>query len=206
MKTIIKLIVCAALIGGLQVNAAWAQTSDPKALVEQKVNKVMATLDEANAQGLTETQKIAKLEGIIYEVFDMTEMSKRALGPNYNKFSAAQQQEFAGLFATMLEDIYLGNIVSTYTDQKVVFGKTVTLKPNEAVEIQSEIVFGNGKKTPVFYRLSNKTGQWLVYDVIIEGISFIKNYRDQFKDLLTKNTPDQLLDIMRKKNTAADKR
>lgn len=198
MKTLLKLTVCAMIICLLGFGSAWAQ-DDPNALVKQKVNEVMDLLAKANAEGKTEAQKIELLRGVIIPVFDMTEMSKRALGINYNKFSPEQQKAFETEFAEMLEDIYLGNL-ATYTDQKVVFGKTTTLKPNEAVEIFSEILFSDGTKMPISYRISNKSGQWLVYDVIIEGISFIKNYRDQFKELLTKNTPAQLLDIMRQKN------
>lgn len=205
MKTITKLTISVLLVLGLGAGAAWAQSVDEaKALVENKINDVLATLDAANKQGLNENQKIKKLEGMIFEVFDMTEMSKRALGVNYNKFNDAQKKEFENLFAEMLEDIYLGNIVTAYSDQKVIFGKTVVLKENEAVEIQSEIIFSDGKKTPIFYRLSNKSGQWLAYDVIIEGISFIKNYRDQFKELLGNNTPDGLLAKMRQKNAEFD--
>lgn len=204
MKNLIKFIICTALVCGLSIGSAMAQTQDPKAVIENKVNEVIAMLDEASAQGLNAAQKTAKLEGIIYEVFDMTEMSKRALGANYNKFSDAEKKEFEGLFAEMLEDIYLGAIVDQYKGVKIDFGKTVELKPNEAVEIFSDINFSDGKKTPVSYRLSNKSGEWLVYDVIIEGISFIKNYRDQFRDLLTKNTPAQLLDTIRKKNLEND--
>jgi len=205
MKTIAKVAVCAVLFFGLCAGSAAAQTAadDARSVVENKINIVMSTLDQANKDGLTEAQKVKKLEGMIISVFDMTEMSKRALGANYNKFSDVQKKEFEELFVEMLEDIYLGNIVTAYKDQKVNYGKTVVLKENEAVEIQTEIVFSDGKKTPIFYRLSNKSGQWLGYDVIIEGISFIKNYRDQFRDILSKSSPEELLDQMRRKNAEA---
>lgn len=205
MKAIARLAVCTALCLGLWTANAAAQTDvdSARAMVESKIDIVISTLEQANADGLTEAQKIEKLEGIVVAVFDMTEMSKRALGANYNKFSDAQKKEFEALFTEMLEDIYLGNLVTAYSDQKVLYGKTVVLKENEAVEIQTEIVFTNNKKTPIFYRLSNKSGQWLAYDVIIEGISFIKNYRDQFRDILNRHTPEELLEQMRQKNAAA---
>ena len=200
MKKIIQFAISVMLCLGLLAGSAWAQAeSEARTMVEDKVNHVLEILNEANLTGLTEAQKIEQLKGMIFEVFDMTEMSKRALGTNYNKFNDVQKQEFAKLFGEMLEGIYLGNIVTAYSDQKIVFGKTVTLKENESVEIQSEVVFSSNKKTPIFYRLSNKSGQWLAYDIIIEGISFIKNYRDQFKELLNKNTPEELLEQMRQK-------
>lgn len=205
MKTIIKLSACVALLLSLCAGNVAAQTyvNDARAIVENKINDVMNTLNQANQDGLTEAQKIKKLEGMVVSVFDMTEMSKRALGTNYNKFSSDQKKEFEKLFVTMLEDIYLNNIVTAYKNQTVNYGKTIVLKDKELVEIQTEIVFSDGKKTPIFYRLSNKTGQWLAYDVIIEGISFIKNYRDQFRDILNRNTPEELLKQMRQKNAKA---
>lgn len=204
MKTIARLAVCAALLLGLWAGNATAQTDvdGARAMVENKIDIVINTLEQANKDGLTEAQKVQKLEGIVASVFDMTEMSKRALGANYNKFSDSQKKEFETLFAAMLEDIYLGNIVTSYKDQKVIYGKTAVLKENEMVEIQTEIVFADKKKTPIFYRLSNKSGQWLAYDVIIEGISFIKNYREQFRDILNRHTPEELLEQMRQKNAA----
>lgn len=202
MKTIAKLVVCTALFLGLCSGNAIAQTdiAGARALVENKIDLVINTLVQANKDGLTEAQKIQKLEGKVASVFDMTEMSKRALGANYGRFSDAQKKEFEVVFMRMLEDIYLSNIVTAYNDQKVVYGKTVVLKENEMVEIQTEIVFTDNKKTPIFYRLSNKSGQWQAYDVIIEGISFIKNYRDQFRDILSRQTPEELLEKMRQKH------
>lgn len=199
MKTMLKIMFCATLYCVLSAGYVLAQ-DDPQKLVEQKVNEVIQILDAGKKSNKSDAQIINELEGLILSVCDLTEMSKRALGVNYNKFSAAQQKKFETLFAEMLENIYLSNLLN-YNDQKVVFSKTITLKANEAMEVQSDIVSGDGKKMPVFYRVNNKSGEWKVYDVIIEGISFIKNYRDQFKEILSKNNPEQLLDIMRQKNT-----
>lgn len=198
MKTVVKIVMCAALCCLLSAGQALAQ-EDPQKLVEQKVNQVIQILDSGKKAAKSDAQLLSELEGVILAVFDLTEMSKRALGPNYNKFSAAQQKEFEDLFAEMLENVYLGNLLD-YKGQTVAFGKTVVLKENEAVEVQSDIVNTDGSKMPVFYRINNKSGEWKVYDVIIEGISFIKNYRDQFREILGKNTPEQLLETMRQKN------
>ena len=67
------------------------------------------------------------------------------------------------------------------------------------MEVESYIITLDNKKIPIFYRMSNKTGQWRVYDVIIEGISMIKNYRGQFREILKTKTPDDLLKTMREK-------
>ncbi len=75
-----------------------------------------------------------------------------------------------------------------YTDQKVVFGKETMLKKGRA-EVQSHIVLSGGRKVPIFYRLTDKSGQWKVYDLIIEGVSLVKNYRTQFREIIRQRIP-----------------
>jgi len=72
------------------------------------------------------------------------------------------------------------------------------LKEGQA-EVQSYIVMADGKRMPLFYRLTDKSGQWKVYDLIIEGVSLVKNYRTQFRDILANGTPDKLIQILRDK-------
>jgi len=93
--------------------------------------------------------------------------------------------------------VYMGRILQ-YTDEKVVFGKLSPLRKNR-VEVQSKIVTSDGREIPIFYRMIEKGGSWRVYDVVIEGVSMVKNYRGQFKQILAKKTPDQLLETLRKK-------
>ena len=78
------------------------------------------------------------------------------------------------------------------------FDKEKTLKKGRA-EVQSNIVLSDGRKVPIFYRLTNKSGQWKVYDLIIEGVSLVKNYRTQFREIIAKDSPEKLLDILREK-------
>ena len=85
-----------------------------------------------------------------------------------------------------------------YTDQKVVFDKEIELKKGR-VEVQSNIVLSDGRKVPIFYRLTNKSGQWKTYDLIIEGVSLVKNYRTQFREIIAKDSPEKLLEILRDK-------
>ncbi len=85
-----------------------------------------------------------------------------------------------------------------YSDQKIIFDKETMLKKGSA-EVQSYLQTSDGKKIPLFYRLTNKSGSWKVYDVIIEGVSMVKNYRTQFRDILAKGSPEKLLEILREK-------
>jgi phospholipid transport system substrate-binding protein len=129
-------------------------------------------------------------------MFDYTELSKRTLGQNWSKFNASQQTEFLGLYKTLLEDAYADKII-TYTDEKVVFGKETTLS-EKTVEVQTTVITKKAD-IPINYRVIQKGSDWKVYDVVIEGVSLVSNYRNQFKEILSNKTPDALLDTLRKK-------
>ena len=111
--------------------------------------------------------------------------------------NAEQQKEFVKLFKQLLQGVYADRLLE-YSDQKVIFDKEITPKKGRA-EVQSYLQTSDGKKIPLFYRLTDKGGSWKVYDVVIEGVSMVKNYRTQFRDILAKDSPDKLLEILRDK-------
>jgi phospholipid transport system substrate-binding protein len=79
-----------------------------------------------------------------------------------------------------------------------VFEKETELKKGR-VEVASHIRTADGKKIPLNYRMTEKSGSWKVYDVVIEGVSMVKNYRSQFKEILSKKSPDDLINTLKKK-------
>jgi phospholipid transport system substrate-binding protein len=129
-------------------------------------------------------------------MFDYTELSKRTLGQNWSKLNAGQQTEFLGLYKKLLEDAYADKIIA-YTDEKVVFGKETSLSEKTA-EVQTTVITKKAD-IPIHYRVIQKGSDWKVYDVVIEGVSLVSNYRNQFKEILLNKTPDALLDTLRKK-------
>ena len=130
-------------------------------------------------------------------MFDFTELSKRTLGQNWNKLSTEQRKEFVDLYKNLLSDTYEERIMA-YSDEKVNFTKEVPLT-EKTVEVQSAVVTKTAE-TPIFYRMIKKeTGEWRVYDVVIEGVSLVSNYRTQFREIMANNPPEALLDALRKK-------
>ena len=117
-------------------------------------------------------------------------------GQNWTKLNTGQQKEFTELYTSILEDAYVDKIV-TYTDEKVLYSKENQLT-EKTVEVQTTIVT---KKCdiPIFYRVIQKGIEWRVYDVVIEGVSLINNYRTQFREILANKTPEALLETLRKK-------
>ena len=185
------------MIAVLIVIPCLAYAATPKETVETGVNKVVKTLGDPAFKSKPQDAKIKEIGNIIGEVFDFTELSKRTLGREWKKLNADQKKEFVGLFRQLLQGVYADRLLA-YTDQKVVFDKEKMLKKGQA-EVQSFIVLSDGRKVPIFYRLTDKSGQWKVYDLIIEGVSLVKNYRTQFREIIAKDSPERLLEILRDK-------
>ena len=174
----------------------------PKETVETGVNKILKMLGDSNSTSIldylkSKEQQIAIVGEEIDHVFDFKELSRRTLGKSWKKMSAEQQVEFVKLFRELLQGVYADRLLA-YSDQKVIFDKEITLKKGRA-EVQSYLQTSDGTKVPLFYRLTDKSGSWKVYDVIIEGVSMVKNYRTQFREIIAKDSPEKLLEVLRKK-------
>ena len=165
--------------------------------MESGVNKVLKALGDPAFKAKPRDVKITEIGNIIGKVFNFTELSKRTLGREWKKMKAEQQKEFVGLFEQLSQGVYADRLLA-YTDQKIDFGKVIELKKGR-VEVQSNIVLSDGNKVPIFYRLTNKSGHWKTYDLNIEGVSLVKNYRSQFREIIAKDSPEKLLQIMRDK-------
>jgi phospholipid transport system substrate-binding protein len=161
---------------------------------------VDAILTKLRDPAFKQKSKQEQIEGIretINDIFDWTELSKRTLGKNWKKFSPEQQKEFTDLFSTLLENVYADRLLA-YSDEKVVFEKETELKKGR-VEVASHIRLADGKQVPLNYRMINKNEKWRVYDIVIEGVSMVKNYRSQFKKILTNKKPEDLIETLKKK-------
>jgi len=169
----------------------------PMTTVEASVNRVLGVLRDSKLKSPAAKEiKKEKLRVIYKDMFDEIEFSKRTLTRNWNKFSPAERVEFVNLFEQVLEKSYIDKILD-YSNEKVDFYKESMLSENQA-EIQTKIVTAS-KEIPIYYRMILKDGKWKIYDVVVENVSLVQNYRTQFNDILAKDTPAQLLEILRKK-------
>lgn len=169
----------------------------PLDTVKANVTSVLDVLRDPKLKG--EAGKEVKAQRIVVaaeKLFDFVELSKRTLGLNWNKFTPEQRKEFVELFKTILKDAYVEKITA-YTNEQVNFNKEVSLSDN-AVEIQSVVAAKSGE-VPIYYRVMKKENDWKVFDVVIEGVSLISNYRTQFREILGNNPPEKLLETLRKK-------
>ena len=172
-------------------------SGQPTEAVKGNLDKVLDVLRDPSLKAESAKKaKKDKIRDISEEMFDFTELSKRSLGKNWSKFNPDQQKEFVGLYKSLLEDAYADKIM-LYADVKIVFSKEVALT-EKTVEVQSTVLRKSGE-IPIYYRVVMKDGVWRVYDVVIEGISLINNYRSQFKEILVNKPPESLLETLRKK-------
>jgi len=186
------ILLAVLLISPLQVYADGA-----KVVLETQIEKMLGKMKQPAFKELPKDAKLAEIRGVINEIFDYKELSRRTLGREWKKFTPEQRTEFIDLFSKLLENVYADRILA-YTHEKIEFGKETQLKKGR-MEVESYIITLDNTKVPLFYRMSNKSGQWLVYDVVIEGVSMIKNYRGQFRQILSKKKPEDLLQTLREK-------
>lgn len=166
----------------------------PRETIQTQVNRVLDVLRNA---GDAKAVKEKKILSIVDEFFDYPELSRRTLANHWKAFSPEQQKEFTNLFGKLLANVYMDKIMQ-YTNEKVAFGKETKLSEN-TVEIQSEIIT-QSRSVPLSYRMISNQGQWKVYDVVVEGVSLVMNYRSQFREILSSKPPEHLLKTLREKN------
>lgn len=150
--------------------------------VKQTVDQVVSIVADANLKKpQNEGKRRAALKSAIGRIFDYGEMAKRSLGVHWKKRSSAEQKEFVGLFATLLENSY-ANKIESYQNEKILYDKENL--DGEYAEVKSRIVTAKRDEYTLDYRLLKEGGRWVVYDVVIEGVSLVSNYRNQFNKII----------------------
>lgn len=185
----------------LSVNISYADTSTPKERIEVASAKIMELLmqdDFHNPE--TKAQVIDKLELEVMNLFDFEEFSVRTIGPRWRQFNAAQRTEFQNAFTDLLRNTYIDTLDS-YNGQALTYIGEIASANKKRVEIHT-LFKGKDNNYPVSFRMLMKNNQWVVYDVIIEGISMIKNYREQFRNILASSSPDELIKRVQDKAAA----
>jgi len=133
---------------------------------------------------------------IAEEIFDFTETAKRSLGRHWHSRTPAERKEFVDLFATLLERSYLSKI-ELYNGERIAYlGDTID---GDQALVRTKILTRQGTEVPVDYKMFRHGDRWLVYDVIIEGVSLIANYRTQFNKIIQTSSYQELVRKMKSK-------
>lgn len=170
--------------------------SQPRQQLESTINAVLAELQKPEIKNpATRNTVLQRVEGIVRQLFSFQELSMRTVGPEWKNFSPDQKSRFTAAFETLLRETYLEKL-DGYNGEVVNYTGEHDLGKNR-VEIQTSVNIKN-KPVPVNYRMIQK-GNWVVYDVVIEGVSMVANYRSQFQNVLAKDGADKLIELVRVK-------
>ena len=183
------------LLGGVAVQPAVAGGATEA--IKNTIDEALTIIrdKELKQPGRTEERR-QRLEQVVGDRFDYQEMSRRALGAPWNTLSDKDKQEFVALFRTLLTNSYADKIES-YSGEGVQYLNERT--ENDYAEVRTKVLTGK-VEIPLDYRLLNKGTDWRVYDVVVDGVSLVNNYRGQFSKILHSSTYADLVDQLRKKS------
>jgi len=165
--------------------------------IRETVEKIVAILQDSSLKPETrKAERRAQLRQIINARFDIAEMAKRSLGSHWQGRTPDQQSEFVKLYSALLEDSYLDKIES-YSGDKFFYLRES--QDGEFSEVSTKIVAKKGDEFVINYKLHAANKEWKIYDVVIENISLVNNYRSQFNRILATASFEELLKKLREK-------
>jgi phospholipid transport system substrate-binding protein len=181
------------LVGGASAEPGGAATE----AVRSTINEVIRILKdmELKKPGRAEERRLL-LEKVIGDRFNYDEMARRSLGAQWNKLSDKERQEFVGLFKGLLSGSYVDKIEG-YSGEQVHY-LNERLEADYA-EVRTKVA-SDKTEIPLDYRLLNKSGDWRVYDVVVDGVSLVNNYRSQFTKIIRESSYADLLEKLREKS------
>ena len=193
---VLAVVLLAAGVGlAGQHKATASDAAAARGVVSEAMSQVLAALSN---KGLSDDQRLRRIEEVAYANFDFETMSKLVLARNWKKFSKEERQQFVVEFRNLLARSY-GSRLKRYSDEgvEVVGSRT---EPRGDVTVQTQIVGGGFDGATVDYRMRQRGNGWKAIDVVVEGVSLVSSYRSQFREALSGGSPQKLLERMREKN------
>ncbi len=202
--SVLSIVVASMFFVNTQAHANAAENA-AKAAMDKSVQQILHYLkDPGYANPSTRKALNKSIEKVVYTIFDFSEFSQRTVGRYWSSFNAAQKKSFTVAFAELLFATYLDSF-GGYNGETMEYAGIVSGSQGTRVEVRTIVTMTGNRKIPISYRMLPKGGTWKVYDVLIEGVSLVKNYRSQFNDILGKATPEQLTARVRERAAAIQK-
>lgn len=177
--------------------AATASAGLPTEQIKSTVDQALAVLKNPKLKSDAKTkERREQLRQILFARFDFTEMAKRSVGSAWRRRTPKEQEEFTRLFTDLLERSYIDRIES-YTDEKFVYQEEK--QDGNYAEVESRILTAKGEEFSINYKLHLVGGEWKVYDVVIENISLVNNYRSQFNRVIANSSFEDLISRLKEK-------
>ena len=174
-----------------------APVMGPRQAVESAVVRVTGLMQNGEVNGKPVADRRAEVRRIARELFDFDEISRRALSRHWQVRTPDEQAEFVALFSDLLERSYL-NRIEAYAGEKISF--TGESMDGGFATVRSKVVTQRRTETALDYRMHVRDGRWRVYDVLIDGVSFVSTYRSQFDRVIQAESYASLVDRLKKKN------
>lgn len=163
--------------------------------IRETISQVIRVLEDPTLKSPGKAgERRRLLEQAVAERFSYTEMAKRSLGAHWLRFTEPEREEFVALFQRLLSHTYAHTIEGYSGEQVQYLDERGT---EEFAEVRTKIV-SDKTETPVDYRLLRMRGEWRVYDVVVDGVSLVSNYRSQFTRILRSSSPAELMAQLRK--------
>ena len=191
-----RLLTCS--VGALLVTlVVVAHAGIPTDQVRGATDQVLKLLQDQALKGPDKTAERRKqLRAVVDQVFDWQETGKRALARHWQTLKPEQRQEFSALFADLVERSYVGKI-EAYSGEKVAYvGDAIE---GDQATVKTKLITKSGTEIPLDYRMQKEGDRWRVYDVLIEGVSLVGNYRTQFIKIIQQSSYDELVKKMKTK-------
>lgn len=197
MKSHLTVFVIALILLPAWLSPGAAAGGVPTDQIKTTVDKALVVLRDPRFKPAAKTkERRDQLRQILFARFDFTEMARRALGANWRRRTAQEQEEFVRLFTELLERAYTETIES-YTDEKIVY--VGEKQDGNYAEVNSKILTSKGQEFTIDYKTQVVAGEWKVYDVVVENISMVNNFRSQFNRVINNNSYEELVRRLREK-------
>jgi phospholipid transport system substrate-binding protein len=174
-----------------------ATAGEPTDLVRQITDQVLKILEDPQFQAPNRhAERQERLHKIAEQVFDWQEMARRALAVHWRERTPQEQQEFVRLFRDLVEGTYINRLESSIQEKGEIqyVGEQVD---GSRAAVKTNVVTRRNQQVPIEYRLQKADGRWLIYDVLVEGISLVNNYRSQFNRIITSSSYNDLVQKMK---------
>jgi phospholipid transport system substrate-binding protein len=170
---------------------AWAGT--PTEDLKRQTDRVLEVL---RSTSLTPAARRAAVRDLATESFDLGETARRALGLHWQARTPAEREEFVRIFRELLEQTYVARIDEYGGERLECMAERVD---GDSAIVRAQIVTKSGLAVPVESRVNQRGGRWLIYDVIIENVSLVGNYRSQFDRIIRTSSYDELVRRLRER-------
>ena len=178
----------------------------PTDVIKVAVEQVARVAEDADlGRPVAAERRRLEIRRIADNLFDFQEMARRSLARHWTERTAEQREEFVRLFTDLLERVYFGKLENYSAERIVYFGETVD---GDYATVRSKVVIGKKGELPIEYRLHLVGSRWVVYDVLIDGMSFVSTYRAQFNRVIQTSSYDDLVQKLRLRemeNTASER-